>query len=196
MKKKSAKLAARTFREAAAEVGKFVTAAEDAGLGDQYISWVYDQAIIRLYREFEHMVLHCLTCAINNDTAQISQTTGVTFPKHLTDEVCEFLIVGDGYFDFKGRDGLIRTLKRFLKDDHYLVDTVKKPTYKDSLERLAALRNFAAHESGTSKRAALKAIGQERVGSAGSWLKRQGRLAGLTDQLRKLAQEIETKAPY
>lgn len=196
MKKKSAKLAATTFREAATEVGNFAAAAEDAGLGDQHLSWVYDQAVIRLYREFEHMVLHCLTCAINNDTTQVSQTTGVTFPKHLTDEVCEFLIVGDGYFDFKGRDGLIKTLKRFLKDDHYLVEIVRKPAYKDPLERLSALRNFAAHESSASKRAALRAIGQQKVGSAGSWLKRQGRLTRLVEQLRNLAHEIETKAPY
>ena len=36
-------------------------------------------------------------------------------------------MTGRGYFDFKGRDGLIKTLKQYLPDDHYLVEVVSKP---------------------------------------------------------------------
>ena len=61
--------------------------------------------------EFEQLMLFAIVCAINNDTKTISDSTGVEFPKHLTDEVCEYLVLGGRYFDFKGRDGLIRVKK-------------------------------------------------------------------------------------
>ena len=141
-------------------------------------------------------MLSAIVGAINNDTETISSTTGVEFPKHLTDEVCEYLVLGGNYFDFKGRDGLIKILKRFVPGDHYLLTIIKEDRYKSSLEKLSALRNYAAHESYQSKRAALTAIDQERVGSAGSWLKSQGRFVSISQRLKELANEIEESAPY
>ena len=49
----------------------------------------YDGAVIKLYAAFERMIMGALTGAINNDTYQLSVSTSVQFPKHLTDEVCE-----------------------------------------------------------------------------------------------------------
>ena len=167
-----------------------------SSMSDEHKSWSHDYAIIRLYREFEQMMLAGIVGAINNDTKTISEVTGVDFPKHLTDEVCEYLVLGGGYFDFKGRDGLVKNLKKYVTDTHYLVTIVKKPKYKDTLEKLSALRNYAAHESHQSKRAVLSAIGQERVGSAGSWLKVQGRFPTIASRLKELAQEVYDSAPY
>src|SRR5262249_52715414 len=162
----------------------------------QYITWIHNYGIIRLYREFEALMLAALVGAINNDTSTVSATTSVNFPKHLTDEVCEFLITGSGYFDFKGRPGLIKILKDFVPEDHYLVTAVKKKTYTDALEKLSTLRNFAAHGSGPSKRAALKAIGGKRIESSGAWLKTGGRFQSIVDRLKALSTEIENDAPY
>ena len=152
--------------------------------------------IIRLYRKFESLMLDALVGAVNNDTATISTTTGVKFPEHLTDEVCEFLIVGTSYFDYKGRDGLIRKLREFVPEDHYLVAIVKKPSFKEAIELLSALRNFAAHESDLSKRAALTAIDGERIESSGAWLKRADRFKTMINRLKGLAADVESAAPY
>ncbi len=194
-RKKSVKHCAQAFRAAADEITEFLTTVSN-GQTDQNVTWLYNYGIIRLYREFESMVLAALVGAINNDTATVSGRTGIDFPKHLTDEVCEFLITGSGYFDFKGRPGLIRILKNFVPEDHYLVTAIKRPTYTDALEKLSALRNFAAHQSGPSKRAALKAIGGERIESSGAWLKRGGRFDAIAARLKALATEIENDAPY
>ena len=59
--------------------------------------------------------------AINNDTSTLSQTVNIEFPKSLSDAVCEFIVTGGGYFDFKGRDGLIKTLKDYVPSNHYIV---------------------------------------------------------------------------
>lgn len=194
MRKKSAKRACEWFKEEVQEVRAFCGAT--GGLGDAHISWCHDQAIIRLYRSFENLMLSCLICAMNNDTAQISQVTGIPFPQHLTDEVCEYIIVGEGFFDFRGRDGLIKTIKRYVPANHYLLQTISGAQWRQSLERLSALRNFAAHDSGPSKKAALRAVDQERMGSAGSWLKRQNRLQALCGRLDDLADAIHAAAPY
>lgn len=196
MRKKSGKKAAKAFKKRVEEIEQFLDSKNLSSFSEAHISWVHDYAIIRMYRDFEDMMLNCLVAAINSNTQQLSETTGVNFPRHLTDEVCEYIIVGNGYFDFKGRDGLIKTIKSFLPNDHYLVSIVKKAAYKDTLEKLSALRNFAAHDSNVSKKRALKAIEGSRLSSSGAWLKKQNRFIRITTSLKRLSDEIHRHAPY
>ena len=196
MRKKSAKKAAERFKGEIDEIRSFVSSMSELGPSENYTSWIHELAIIRLYRAFEGVILDCLVAAINNDTRELSKTTDVHFPKHLSDEVCNYIIVGDGYFNFPGREGLVREVKKFLPSDHYLVNIVKEVAYKVTLERLFALRNFAAHNSQKSKKRALTAVNQSRISTAGAWLKKQGRLAAIADDLEKLADKIADQAPF
>ena len=194
LRKKSIVKSAQDFQDAADDIVEFASSIESES--DEYISWVHDYAVIRLYREFESFILDCLVGAINNDTTVLTETTRGEFPKHLTDEVCEFVITGSGYFDFKGRDGLIKTLKKYVPADHYLLDVIKKPKHRPYIEKLCALRNFAAHNSDVAQKAVLVALDAERIGSASSWLKRQTRLKDIADGLNALAVEVKAAAPY
>lgn len=193
-RKKSIKALAKGYVSASDEVVAFFNAT--ASLKDEYSQWCADYAIIRLYREFENLMLGALAGAINNDAATISTTVGFKFPKHMSDNVCRYLVIGTGYFDFKGRDGLIRTAKEFVPDAHYLVTVLKDAKYKDALERLSAFRNLAAHDSEKAREAARKAIGSKKIGPVGAWLRSQNRFTEISDSLKALAQEIEKKAPY
>ena len=194
-RKKSIKLAATNFIAEVTNINTFLTTVS-VGQTDEHVSWLHNYAIILLYREFESLMLNALVGAVNNDATTISATVGANFPKHLNNEVCEYLIKGGGYFDFKGRDGLIKTIGEFVPTTHYLLVTVKKPAYKTSLEQLSALRNFAAHQSEQSKRAALKAISSAKIKSAGSWLKKQNRFSIISATLTTLATDINAAAPY
>lgn len=196
MRKKSGKKASEAFKERVQKIEQFFDRENLSSFSDAHVTWAHDYAIIRLYREFEEMIFNCLVAAINSDTQQLSQTTGIDFPRHLTDEVCAFIIVGGGYFDFQGRDGLIKTLRNYLPADHYLVEIVKKADYKETLDKLSALRNFATHNSKQSKKRALVAIGGQRLASSGSWLKKQNRFGGILGSLRTLADEVHEQAPY
>ncbi|MXY14672.1 MAG: hypothetical protein F4Y53_03175 [Proteobacteria bacterium] len=196
MRKKSGKKASEIFKKQVRDIEEFLGKQNLSTFSDAHISWAHDYAIIRLYREFEDMILNCLIAAINGNTQHLSKTTGVNFPKHITDEVCEYIIVGDRFFNFRGRDGLIKTLKKYLPDNHYLVTIVKKPAYKDALERLTALRNFAAHDSKPSKKHALQAVGGQRLASSGAWLKTQNRFKNISASLMRLANEVQQRAPY
>jgi cupin superfamily acireductone dioxygenase involved in methionine salvage len=194
-KKKSIKKSAQRFTRNANAIVQFTENAS-AKLSQQQVSWAYDYAIIRLYREFENLMLDALVGAVNNDTSTLSTKTGFAFPRHLTDEVCAFLVVGNGYFDFRGRDGLIKRLKDFVPDNHYLVDVVKQQKYTNALNVLASLRNFAAHASRFAKKKALEALNVQRLESSGAWLKRQNRFEDLTSKIIELARDIENRAPY
>jgi hypothetical protein len=194
-RKKSVKKSARDFLRATKKIDIFLNVVS-LKQSDEHISWLHNYAIIYLYREFESLILDALVGAINNDISTISSTTNVNFPAHLSAEVCEFLITGTGYFDFKGRDGLIKTLKKFIPDNHYLIKALKNPVYRDALEQLTALRNFSTHESRKSKRDALKAIKLARIDSSGAWLKKNGRFQMIIGCLNDLASEISRTAPY
>src|SRR5215831_10343162 len=99
-RKKSIKLSAARFQTAADELLGFVE--KTSGLKDEYHSRCADYAIIRLYREFETLMLDTLSGAINNDAKTISSTAGFAFPRHMNLDVCRYLIIGTGYFDFRG----------------------------------------------------------------------------------------------
>jgi hypothetical protein len=195
MKKKSLKRVAQTFMEESQDILKFFQ--ETAGLKEEYNQRCADYAVILLYGAFETMMLSALAGSINNDSTTISERLGIKFPKHMSEDVCIYLIKGTGYFDFKGRSGLIKMIKEYVPESHYLLDNVKDDKFKEPLERLCALRNFAAHrDSEKARDAAAKAVGQEKIGSAGGWLRIHDRFKGLCESLNKLAQKIEADAPY
>jgi hypothetical protein len=195
-RKKSGKKAAEVFRTKVDRIEQYLGEVDASSMSDQGKSWAYEAAIIKTAVAFENLMLDCIVTAINNDTSILSQVSGVSFPKHLTDEVCEYLVTGGQFFDFKARDGLIKTARSFVDESHWLVVVIKKPKYKSTLDRLIALRNFAAHESAVGKRTALKCTGSAKMSSAGAWAKRQGRLAGLLTSLRSLAADVDASAPY
>lgn len=193
--KKSIKKSTVRFRKQASAIITFIVSAKQT-MTDQHQSWVYEYGIIRLYREFEKMMLDALVGAVNHNTKTISERTGIAFPAHLTDEVCEYLIIGNGYFDFKGRDGLIKMLKNYVPANHYLVRIIKKEKYKKALESLSLLRNLATHNSKLAKARAKEAIGQIRMPEAGVWLKKQQRLENMIVTLKALAKDVHRNAPY
>ena len=194
-KKKSVKRAAQQFSQKAAQTLHFLDS-RSPQLSEEYVSWLHEYAVIRLYREFERLVLEALVGAINNDTSVFSEQAGVKFPPHLTDEVCEYLVTGGGYFDFKGRDVLIQRIRRYLPERHYLLTVLGTKNYKGPIDRLCALRNFAAHASPTSKAAAKKVLGAKKVGSAGSWPNKDNRFSQLVKSLQLLGNDMEKNAPY
>ena len=197
MRKKSIRTATERFREKVDGILDFTKRIESS-LTASDISWCYDIAIIRLYLEFEDLMLNCLVAFLNRDPEQFSKLKQREFPKHMNTDLCKYLIYGDGYFDFSGRDGIIRKIRNFIPKGHWFPQIVSRDDYRDALDKLCALRNFAAHDSAVSKKRALGVIGEERskLSSSGAWLKTQGRLKEICNDLQDMAQKIEDKADF
>ena len=75
MRKTSAKNDVTVFKANLQKVKSFLASVSNP-LTAEHLTWAHEYAIIRLYREFEELILDCLVAAINNDTGQLSATTG------------------------------------------------------------------------------------------------------------------------
>ncbi|MER7759461.1 hypothetical protein [Streptomyces sp. NPDC097619] len=215
-RKKSGKYAADKFRTTTKLIRDYLDETDASGLSERALTWNYEAALLRTTIAFEHLMLECLIVALNHDTGPFSEATNAQFPKHLNQRVCEHLVTKGGYFDFKGRSGLIKDMKQFTGDSHYLLTAVSDEKRYHLLELLLTLRNYAAHQSRDSKekvrkaiflhRKKVKSLGTEKLKaefagakaptSAGVWLKRQGRLQSMLDQLDIMAAEIHQGAPF
>ena len=196
MKKKSFKKSAEWFKIQLHEVQSYTQDIDRVTkLSPKSIRWCYSFAVIQVYKAFEEFMLNCLIAAINNDHGPLEERTGVSFPKSLSVSVCEYLIVGDSYFNLKGRDDLTRNIRRYVKKDHFLLKVIQNSSYKKTLDQLFALRNFAAHESNTAKEKVRKVIEQRRIESSGQWLMIENRLGRIIKKLSNLADEIHRTAP-
>ena len=76
--------------------------------------------IIYLYRYFEKFMLTAISGAINQNTNYFAEQAGIQLPKHLHQSTCEYLVTKGGYFDFKGRDGLLRILNQTISKTHVI----------------------------------------------------------------------------
>lgn len=195
-RKKSIRNASIRFIRETDAILAFASRVTQTGVAAEDLAWCYDLAIIRLNRQFEYLILQVLVGALNNDSSTLSNTTGVQFPKHMSHNVCRFLVVGRRYFDFRGREGLIMKLKEFLPDRHFLLQIVADESYRTSLEKLFALRNLAAHASPQAEKAARKALRQTKLRAPGRWLMIQGRFENIASDLADMAEKIGRRAPY
>ena len=103
-------------------------------------------------------MLNVLVALLNADPTHFSSRTGTLFPKHMNTSVCQHLVTGGGYFDFRGRDGLLREVQKIVPKTHWLYVELKKPSHRPTLNKLVGLRNYAAHGSEQSKQAVKEAI--------------------------------------
>lgn len=208
MKKKLPAVALADYRSEVDTVRTFLTETASGGHSTATMTRCYDHAALSVYRAFEQFVLEVCIARINRDPTTFYAAVGVEFGRHLTAAQCEFLLVGDRYFDFRGHSGLVEVLKTASGSGSptnapgtgsAMVDAVKDANNRKAFEILAALRNYVAHESSQSRKAALKAMqewepNRKNLGKAGSWLKAtvigQTRLERLLAQIDALCQSL------
>lgn len=157
---------------------------------DQYLSNSYEYAIIALYKAFEIFAYKIIVGCINHDNTQVEKYYGVSFGKHISDDMCDFILTKGGYFDFHQRSDLIKQCKQHIGNTYGIVDILKKEEYQQPLDELSAFRNFAAHSSRQSKEKVKELLQIKRIKSIGSYLKRQNRFEDIANKLCKLATEI------
>lgn len=203
MKKKLPAVALADYRSEVDSVRTFLTETASGGHSSATVTRCYDHAALSVYRAFEQFVLEVCIARINRNPTAFYDAVGVDFGRHLTAAQCEFLLVGDRYFDFRGHSGLVEVVKKASGPGSppnapgtgsAMVDAVKAAAHRRAFEILAALRNYVAHESSQSWKAALKAMqewepNRKNLGKAGSWLK--ATVNGQT-RLERLLAETDT----
>lgn len=196
-KKKSGKRCTDRFLEELEQVALFLDHALTIKQ-DRMASECFGFAVIWIYREFEKYILALLVHALNANTQHLATRINAKVPRHLTAELCEYLILGDNYFNFRAEGDLRAQVRKFVPDSHYLYVSLDKKTNRVTIDRLIAMRNFAAHQSKKSKERAKKAYSCKRMASAGAFLKKSSgkRMEDLLFGITELALEIAARSPY
>jgi hypothetical protein len=176
MRKKSAEVSLTGLQKQISEIRTFLVDAEASAMPIRSLSRCYDQAVIWCYRAFEEFVLDVLVGQINRSPANLYASVGVSFGKNPTAAQCEYLLVGDRYFDFRGHSGLVDVVKKASGRGSAIENAVKVTKHRQCFEILTGLRNYAAHQSDQSKNAALRAMkhwepDRKNLGSGGIWLR-------------------------
>jgi hypothetical protein len=193
--KTSIKAVVRNFNSNLDTVLQFVQQFRGDGKGASVI-YIYDYAIIKIYKDFEELILNTIIGLINNDASYITAKKGLTTTKSLTKRDAEQLFIGNNYFSFKGRNGLLKQIKNFFPNTHWFVNLLSDAKYEKTFDLIIPLRNFAAHSSKIAKRNAIKAVGMQQLAYSGSWLKVGNRFQHIVDDLKDIALKIDAQAKF
>lgn len=161
-----------------------------------FVFYIYDYAIIKVYKDFEELLLNTIVGLINQEAPYISTERGLHGKKSLTKQKAEQLFIGNTYFSFKGSKGLLKDIKTFFPTSHWFVILLSDTKYNKTFSLLIPLRNFAAHSSKVAKQRAIKAVGMQQLGYSGSWLKVNNRFGNIIEDLREIALKIEENVKF
>lgn len=91
----------------------------------------------------EDLLIDCL----NKNSEQYADFMGVSrMPKHIPRTLCEFMINGIGFFDFKNVDDLKKKAKDILIDQNNPFKDIT-PADRKKIDELFTMRNYVAHYS-------------------------------------------------
>jgi hypothetical protein len=88
---------------------------------------------------------------LNKDTSQYSKHTGYYLPKHLSRDICNAMIFGIGYKDFKSVSHLKSFAKQVLVPGNNPFQKISKNPSK-KIDDYYVIRNYLAHYSYVAER--------------------------------------------
>jgi len=162
----------------------------------KFLSYAYDFAIIKLFKDFEELLLNSIVGIINNNAPYIQDAQGGFRKKSIVKSQAEMMFLRGRYFSFKGTNGLLNDIRTIVPQRHWITTILADTSYNSTFNVLIPLRNFAAHTSKNAKQKAIAAVGLSQLGQSGVWLRSSGRFDNIINDLRDIASRIKSNAPY
>ena len=113
---------------------------------------IVESSIIRICALWEAFVEGELIDCLNLDSTKLSEDLKLDLPKHLSRSLCEAILIGRGYLDFKSVGDIKGFASKILPDDVNPFRLIKTPTAK-KIDELCVMRNYLSHYSSKAKRA-------------------------------------------
>ncbi len=110
-----------------------------------------ESVLLRLCAHWERFVDEHLVDCVNCDSAKLSDFFGVTIPAHPKKGLCQALLFGDGYRDFRDFGALIGFTKKVLDEDSNPFLAISS-THRKRIDEVYRLRNYLSHYSARAKR--------------------------------------------
>jgi hypothetical protein len=113
---------------------------------------VAESVLLRLCAHWERFVDEHLVDCVNCDHSKLNDYLGVTIPRHPSRSLCQAVLFGGGYKDFKNFGDLKGFTKKVLPDESnpFLVISVAHGT---KIDEVFKIRNYLAHYSAAARRA-------------------------------------------
>jgi len=116
---------------------------------------IFDGIVVKITAIWEVLAEDLLTDCLTFDTSRYAETKGMRLPKRPNRSLCQGLITGHGYFNFKNTEDLKTTARKILVDKYNPFNKITRRQSK-KVNDLYALRQYIAHRSNTSKQKLLK----------------------------------------
>ena len=117
---------------------------------------ILESLVIRLCALWEAFVEDELIDCLNIDCcSKYREELQLELPEHPTKDLCEAILVGPGYLDFKSVGDIRSRAGKILPDDVNPFKLIRSATAK-RIDELYVMRNFLSHYSGKSRRALMK----------------------------------------
>jgi hypothetical protein len=162
----------------------------------KFLSYAYDFAIVKIFKDFEELLLNTIIGIINNQAPYIKVGHGGFRKKSIVKSQAEAIFLRGRYFSFKGANGLLTDIRTIVPSNHWITTILSDTAFNRTFSVLIPLRNFAAHSSKNAKQRAITAVGLSQLGQSGAWLKASGRFDSIINDLRDIATRIRNNAPY
>ena len=112
---------------------------------------ILESLVIRLCAIWEAFVEGEMIDCLNIDCSRYKEELQLKLPEHPTKDVCEAILIGPGYLDFKNVDDMKGFAKRVLPKDVNPFKLIRPATAKQ-VNELFTMRNYLSHYSGKSRR--------------------------------------------
>lgn len=112
---------------------------------------IAESVILRLCAHWEQFVDEHIVDCVNCDHSQLGEFLGANIPKNPSRSLCQALLYGDRYRDFRSFGELKGFSKRVLPHGSNPFMAIKKP-HSEKIDEVYKLRNYLSHYSATAIR--------------------------------------------
>jgi len=130
-------------------------------LSAQRVVWARDKreigesVLLRLCAHWESFVEKEMVDCTNIDCSRLAEQVGVRLPKHLTLAMCEAILTGGRYLNWRSTGELKGLAKRVLPDNVNPFAKITAATQR-KIDEIYVIRNYISHQSKASRRALIK----------------------------------------
>ena len=110
-----------------------------------------ESVMLRLCANWESFIDEHLVDCVNCDHSQLGEYLGVSIPPNPTKDLCQALVFGDGYKDFRSFGELKGYTKKLLPDDSNPFLAVSAAHTK-KIDEVYRIRNYLSHYSSKARR--------------------------------------------
>jgi hypothetical protein len=113
---------------------------------------ILESLVIRLCAIWEVFVGDEMIACLNIDSSKCKEELQLRLPKHLSKDLCEAILVGHGYMDFKSVGDIKSFARKVLPDDVNPFNFIRTNPTAKRIDELYIMRNYLSHYSSKSRR--------------------------------------------